>query len=79
MTHVKAGIFDGWASLGSANYDKLSFYINQEMNLAFSDPDTVERLRVELFERDFAFSEELKEPILAGWSDYLYEFVADQL
>jgi cardiolipin synthase len=79
MTHVKAGIFDGWASLGSANYDKLSFFVNQEMNLAFSDPETVAKLRVELFERDFAFSEELKEPILAGWSDFLYEFVADQL
>ena len=71
-------IVDGWVSLGSANFDKLSFFINQEMNIAFSDPPTVERFKSALFERDFSVAEEIKEPIEAGWSDYLYEMVANQ-
>jgi cardiolipin synthase len=78
MSHVKAGIFDGWASVGSANLDKLSLRINQETNLATSDPEFVDRLRRELFETDFARSRELKEAPSASWTDYLSEFIADQ-
>ena len=79
MSHVKAAIFDGWASIGSANYDKLSLYINQELNLAVSDQETVERLREELFERDFAASKELTEAAPTTWSDHFYTILARQL
>ena len=31
---MMAAIFDGWACVGSANFDKLSFEVNREVNLA---------------------------------------------
>ena len=79
MSHVKAAIFDGWACVGSANLDKLSLRINQEADLATSDPHFVNRLRRELFEVDFARSRELKEAQPVNWTDYISEFIADQL
>ena len=79
MSHVKAAIFDGWASIGSANYDKLSLYINQELNLAVSDPDAVQRLREDLFEKDFAQSREITETAQTSWSDHFYTILARQL
>ncbi len=79
MSHVKAAIFDGWACVGSANLDKLSLRINQEADLATSDPHFVDRLRRELFEVDFARSRELKEAQPVNWTDYISEFIADQL
>ena len=79
MTHVKAALYDGWATVGSANFDKLSLRINQETNLATSDPRFVERLRRELFEADFAGSREWTEAKPVGWNDYIAEFIADQL
>jgi len=79
MTHVKAAIYDGWACLGSANFDKLSLQINLETDIATSDPGFVGRLRTELFERDFALSREITETRTLGWSTYLSSFVARQL
>jgi phosphatidylserine/phosphatidylglycerophosphate/cardiolipin synthase-like enzyme len=79
MSHVKAAIYDGWACVGSANLDKLSLRINQETNLATSDPRFVERLRRDLFEADFARSHEWTEAQPVKWTDYLSEFIADQL
>ena len=63
MTHVKAAIYDGWACLGSANFDKMSLRVGQELDVAFSDPATVERLKKELFETDFERSRELTKPV----------------
>lgn len=79
MTHVKAALYDGWALVGSANFDKLSLRINQETNLATPDPGFVRRLELELFEPDFARSREWTEAKPAGWTDYLAKFFADQL
>ncbi len=73
MTHIKALIVDGWACLGSANFNNLSLRLNQEVNVATSDAATVERLRRELFEVDFEKSHELQEPIPVGWTDHLIE------
>lgn len=75
MTHIKALIVDGWACLGSANFNHLSLRLNQEVNVATSDHETVERLRNELFEVDFDKSHELKEPIPVGWTDHVMEEV----
>ncbi|MBM3882412.1 MAG: phosphatidylserine/phosphatidylglycerophosphate/cardiolipin synthase family protein [Verrucomicrobia bacterium] len=79
MTHVKAAIYDGWACLGSANFNKLSLHVCHELNIAFSDPATVERLRRDLFEVDFARSREITEPVALNWLDSLVETFADQL
>lgn len=79
MNHVKASIFDGFAMIGTANYDKFSMRVNQEINFCFWDSNTVEKLRVDLFEKD------LKESMLVSgefpilWVDYLLEKVANQL
>jgi phosphatidylserine/phosphatidylglycerophosphate/cardiolipin synthase-like enzyme len=79
MTHVKAALYDGWACVGSANFDKLSLRINQETDLATSDPAFVGRLQRDLFERDFARSRELLAPRSIGWGTYLGSFIANQL
>lgn len=77
MSHVKAAVFDGWACLGSANWDKLSFRTNKELNIATSHPDYVEALFDRVFEPDFEKSIELTEPFPERWSDRLAEIVAD--
>jgi cardiolipin synthase A/B len=79
MTHVKAAIYDGWAIVGSANLDKLSLRINQETNLATSDPRFVEQLERDLFAVDFARSTEWTEAEPVGWRDYIAKIVAEHL
>jgi cardiolipin synthase len=79
MTHVKAALYDGWVTVGSANFDKLSLRINQETKLATSDPRFVGQLQHELFEADFARSREWTDARPVGWNDYIAEFIADQL
>jgi cardiolipin synthase len=79
MSHMKIAVFDGWACLGSANWDKLSFRMNRELNLATAHPPAVEELLQRVFEVDFAASLELTEPFPARWSDHLVEIFADYL
>jgi cardiolipin synthase len=79
MSHVKAAVFDGWACLGSANWDNLSFHTNKELNLATSDRVVVDELLERLFDVDFARSVEITEPFPERWSDYLMEVVVDYL
>ena len=79
FTHAKAAIFDGWASVGTANLDRLSLKINREINIATSDPAAVSQLREELFEHDFARSRELSEPFREHWSDHLIEMFGDYI
>ncbi len=79
MSHVKAAVFDGWACMGSANWDKLSFRTNKELNIATSHAPYVDALLDEIFTPDFARSVELTEPFPVRWSDHLMEIVADYL
>lgn len=69
MSHLKAAVFDGWASFGSANFDRLSMKVNQELNLATSHQATVERLIKQVFEPHINNSDELLEPLLWDWTD----------
>jgi cardiolipin synthase len=77
MTHVKAAVYDGWACLGSANFDKLSLQVNQEINLGTSHPATVEKLLAEVFYPDFEKSEELFEAHPISTRHYVAEWIAD--
>jgi cardiolipin synthase len=77
MSHVKAAVFDGWACIGSANWDRWSFRINKELNIATSHPPAVAELERRLFEADFEASVELTEPFPERWTDYLLELVGD--
>ena len=79
MSHVKAAIFDGWASIGSANWDKLSFRTMKELNIATSHPEYAQQLLDRVFMPDFEQSVELTEPFPERWSDHLMEIVADYL
>lgn len=79
MTHVKAALFDDYAVVGSANVDKMSLYINREMSVGISDLAFVQELETELFEKDFANSEELLEPLQIGWLYGVISSLANQL
>jgi len=79
MTHVKAAIYDGWACLGSANFNKMSLRVGQELDVAFSDPATVDRLKRELFETDFQRSRELTQPVPLNWYDSFVKAFANEL
>jgi cardiolipin synthase len=78
MSHVKAAVYDGWACVGTANFDKLSLQINRELNLATSHPETVERLLEMLFDRDFKQSTEVTEPVSLDLKDHIIELIADE-
>ena len=78
MTHVKAAIYDGWACLGSANMDKMSLRVSQELDVAFSDSTTVNRLKKDLFEADFRRAREIHEPVPMSWMDSFVKAFADQ-
>ena len=77
MTHVKAAIYDGWACFGTANFDKLSFKVNKEVNIATSDPDIVAALKQQIFEVDFAISEEVLTPQKSYLKDHIFERIVD--
>ena len=79
MSHIKAAIYDGWACVGSANFDKLSFQVNKEMNLGSSDPAFVRQLIDKVFDPDFEAAVELEEPLPASWKNTFGSIVASQL
>ena len=79
MSHVKAAVYDGWAILGSANFDRLSFRVNTEMNLASSAPQFTEQVLERIFEADFADSDELTAPLQQTWRHSVASIVASQL
>jgi cardiolipin synthase A/B len=79
MTHVKAAIYDGWACVGSANLNKMGLRIGQELNVAYSDPASVEQLKRELFDTDFRRSREIKTLESVSWLDSLVKVFSDQL
>lgn len=79
MTHVKAGLFDDWAFIGSANYDRLSLRVNDEVNIAYSDPAAVRELEQRLFLKDFRASKERKSPPPTDGVDHLAETAADAM
>ena len=76
---VKAAIFDGWACVGSANFDKLSLKINKELNLATSHPETVNALIDRVFVPDLMMSREILEPVDVAPATYLAEIMVDEL
>jgi cardiolipin synthase len=79
MSHIKAAIFDGWASVGSANFDKLSLQVNKELNLATSDPDTVQALLEQVFIPDMKLSRETDQAVKVNVTTRLLEIAVDEL
>ena len=59
MMHTKSMIVDGiWSMVGSANFDNRSLELNDEMNIAVSDPELAARL-VKDFEQDLQRAKKL--------------------
>lgn len=79
MSHIKAAIYDGWACLGSANFDYLSLRVNKELNIASSHAPMVNALLEQLFEVDFAKSEEMTAPLKERTFDRMAQMIANQL
>ena len=79
MSHVKAAVFDGWACVGSANFDKLSFQVNREVNLATSYEPVVNELLERLFIPDLASSKEVTEMQDLTMQARFFEVVADEV
>ncbi len=79
MSHVKAAVYDGWASVGSANFDKLSLKINKELNLATSDPDTVQALFDQVFIPDMMMSTEITKTVEITMATRIAEIVVDEV
>ncbi len=79
MTHMKVMICDGWGCIGSANLDTLSMRINRELNLGFSDADSLRRLEKEVFLPDFQASRRLRIEDTESAVAPLAEAIADQL
>jgi len=77
FTHAKAAVFDGWASVGSANFDRLSLRINRELNITTSHPPAVQELLEKLFIPDFDAATELQEPLPEHWTDHLIDIFGD--
>ena len=79
MSHIKAGVIDGWACLGTANFDKLSLQVNRELNIATSHPGAVDELLRGLLLKDMEKSTEIVAPPTPAFADYVFELVADEL
>ena len=71
MTHVKAAVYDNWACLGSANFNKLSMFKNREINIAFYDEKMVDELIENLFMVDFEVSDKYEEEVDIPFIYYL--------
>jgi hypothetical protein len=57
----------------------MSLRVSQEMDVAFSDPDAVDRLKQDLFAADFSRAHELTNPMTLNWLDPLVKALANQL
>lgn len=79
MSHVKAALYDGWAVIGSSNFDKMSLFINNEMSVGIDDPTFVDELETRLFEKDFADSTEMDKELELGWSYFIVDALTNQL
>ncbi len=79
MSHVKAAIFDGWICVGSANFDKLSFKVNKELNLATSNPEAANALLDQVFIPDLMASREITAPVVVTMTARLAEIAVDEL
>jgi len=78
MLHTKVAVVDGWAIVGSCNFNKLSLRTNDESDIATTDPRFVATLNERLFESDFESSRILTEPLPVTSSDMFAEALAHQ-
>jgi len=83
MMHTKAMVVDGtWSMFGSANFDNRSLELNDELNVAVSDPDVAARLTA-AFENDLRQAKRLdprewpKRPFLDKIRESFWSYFAE--
>ena len=76
---MKVMICDDWASVGSANFDTLSMWINRELNIAFHHPKEVAKLEQKVFLPDFKRSRRITLNEARKTASPVAEAIADQL
>lgn len=79
MSHIKAAVIDGWASVGTANFDKLSLQVNKEVNLSTSHGPAVEELLSRVFIPDLDASTEITRMADISLQARLLEVVVDEV
>ncbi|MDR3113446.1 MAG: phosphatidylserine/phosphatidylglycerophosphate/cardiolipin synthase family protein [Endomicrobium sp.] len=78
MSHIKAALYDNWACVGTANFDKMSLYINLEINLGISGGTFVKDFDEKLFQKDFRESELMKKEMELSSGDYIMSILSAQ-
>jgi len=79
MTHVKAAVFDDWASIGTSNFDALSMHKNYETNIFTRELELVERIAGELLREGRERSVEVLEPVPVSLWDRFAKRVGERL
>lgn len=77
MLHAKTAVIDGtWATIGTANMDYRSLFLNYELNLITRDEQICRQLQVQ-FTQDLADSAEISPKLWAErkWTEYFYETI----
>lgn len=77
MFHAKTTVIDGtWATIGTANMDYRSLFLNYELNLFTRDEQLCRQLQVQ-FKRDLAESAEIGLEVWGQrkWTEYFYETI----
>jgi cardiolipin synthase len=74
--HTKAAVTDGWAYVGTGNFDTLSLRRNHEVGVLLGPGPVVAELEERVFRADFQPEYELHEPLPLSPSDRLAEALA---
>ncbi len=77
MFHSKTAVIDGtWATIGTANMDYRSFFLNYELNLITRDEQLCRQLQIQ-FERDLTESAEIGLHVWGQrkWTEYFFETI----
>jgi cardiolipin synthase len=77
MFHAKTTVIDGtWATIGTANMDYRSLFLNYELNLITRDEQLCRQLQAQ-FEQDLTESAEISRQLWAErkWKEYLFETI----
>ncbi len=74
--HTKAAVTDGWAYVGTGNFDTLSLRRNHECGVLLGPGPVVAELEERLFQADFQAACELHEPLPLSPADRCAEILA---
>lgn len=75
VLHAKVSLVDNWAAVGSSNLNRRSTYLDLELDVVLSSPESVRALEKE-FEATFAASERIRRAERLGfWRNFLARLI----